>query len=606
MEVLEQRSLLSASVSTDALDYAPGQTIGVSGSGYAVGESIILSVLLNGQTEVARWTITDGGTGDADGAADGSFTTSVLCGNWEDTFNYLTATGLTSAASATTLFFDSGEGSPPNITAQNGWLEADVGDQQTYTITAPAGSTITKIGIKTGSGGTFPIENLTGVVGDANTSEKHSPVIIADGTYSGYLVTGIGTGSVTVTNVGASQGRGISHIDYFLDDEDTNDLLGSISGRKFEDKNGDSLLNGTDAGILGWVIALDDDNNPNNGVITTVTTDASGSFTFDDLSPGTYYVREVQQSGWTQTRGGPLVNGSYQVTVIAGQNATGANFGNFKNVTLTGKKFYDANGNGLDDDGQVVKGFKIGLSVDGDDSDFEYFAFTDANGNYAFGDLDNADGDNNPLTGSDLAPGTYFVQEILPPAGWIQTFGATGYTITVGGDGIQSGGVSSGNDFGNLALGGGGGHTLGFWSNKNGQATMGDGGSDAPELAMLNALNLKDANGADVTFANYKAFRTWLLNGTATNMKYMLSVQLAAMSLNVEAGFVSGTATIYAPGLGAGGTDFISINSLMSQANTALADPSATRPVLEGLKNALDGANNNLNFVLPTPPAVVY
>ena len=33
-----------------------------------------------------------------------------------------------------------------------------------------------------------------------------------------------------------------------------------------------------------------------------------------------------------------------------------------------------------------------------------------------------------------------------------------------------------------------------------------------------------------------------LLNGTATNMAYMLSVQLAAMRLNVEAGFVSGSA----------------------------------------------------------------
>ena len=40
-------------------------------------------------------------------------------------------------------------------------------------------------------------------------------------------------------------------------------------------------------------------------------------------------------------------------------------------------------------------------------------------------------------------------------------------------------------EFGNLCLGPGGGLTLGFWSNKNGEKTMNDGGTVAPELALL-------------------------------------------------------------------------------------------------------------------------
>ena len=38
---------------------------------------------------------------------------------------------------------------------------------------------------------------------------------------------------------------------------------------------------------------------------------------------------------------------------------------------------------------------------------------------------------------------------------------------------------------------------------------------------------------------NYAEFETWLLDGNAVNMAYMLSVHLAAMTLNVEAGFVN-------------------------------------------------------------------
>jgi hypothetical protein len=99
----------------------------------------------------------------------------------------------------------------------------------------------------------------------------------------------------------------------------------------------------------------------------------------------------------------------------------------------------------------------------------------------------------------------------------------------------------------------------------------------------------------------YYQLQCWLLNASAVNMSYMLSVHLAAMKLNVEAGFVKGSALVYAPGCGS--SCLISIQDLMAKANAALASDGYTpggdqnRALEECLKNALNDANNNLNFV---------
>ena len=165
-------------------------------------------------------------------------------------------------------------------------------------------------------------------------------------------------------------------------------------------------------------------------------------------------------------------------------------------------------------------------------------------------------------------------------------------------------------DFGNVCLGPGGGLTLGFWSNKNGQALVVTNtgnvsvcGAPLPanDLAWLVSLNLRDGAGNAFDPANYTAFRTWLLSATATNMAYMLSAQLAAMELNVLNGKVNGSAIVYAPGTG--GSDFKSVCTLMGLANTELGahgnvlSGSPYRAYQEALKNALDRANNDQNFV---------
>lgn len=203
-----------------------------------------------------------------------------------------------------------------------------------------------------------------------------------------------------------------------------------------------------------------------------------------------------------------------------------------------------------------------------------------------------------------VEPGTYNVTEAEPLENhWIHTTGTTVTGLVLEpGDHVT---VS----FGNVCIGAGGGKTLGFWSNKNGQAIFTNG----TDLAMIVSLNLRTASGANFDPANYAAFRTWILSANATNMAYMLSAQLAAMELNVFNGLVSGSALVYAPQLlpfsttGLNALGFISINDLMTAANTELGlhgsvlAGSPFRTYQEALKNALDQGNNNLNFVQATP-----
>lgn len=239
-------------------------------------------------------------------------------------------------------------------------------------------------------------------------------------------------------------------------------------------------------------------------------------------------------------------------------------------------KFYDANANSVQDPGEVeIAGWQVHIV------DACYYT---------------------PVAET-FDAGTYTVTESLP----LQTNWMTTTPLSV--DAVVTTAGTATVKFGNLCLGAGGGKTIGFWSNKNGQAVINDAGSIAPELEMLSGLNLKGASGADFDPATYPSFRSWLLKATAANMAYMLSAQLAAMALNVEAGFVGSSALVYAPGCGNTGIDsnFITIEDLMNAANASLGSDGYTpagdpnRALQTCLKDALDDANNNWNFVQSEP-----
>jgi hypothetical protein len=160
-------------------------------------------------------------------------------------------------------------------------------------------------------------------------------------------------------------------------------------------------------------------------------------------------------------------------------------------------------------------------------------------------------------------------------------------------------------EFGNVCTGAGGGLTLGFWSNKNGQALVTSG-----DLSTLTGMNLVNANGSAFDPSTKTALKNWLLNGNATNMAYMLSVQLATMKLNVLHGFVGGSSLVY----GGSTLGFVTVDALMTAADTDLGTfghnvtvaGSAVRTYQEILKNALDNANNNKTFVQSAPCAFSF
>jgi len=93
--------------------------------------------------------------------------------------------------------------------------------------------------------------------------------------------------------------------------------VGSISGMKFNDLNGNGKLDSGESGLSSWTIFLDTNSNGllDNGEASTVT-GSNGSYSFANLDEGDYRVCEVQQTGWTQTFGGSD-QGCYDLTVNA-------------------------------------------------------------------------------------------------------------------------------------------------------------------------------------------------------------------------------------------------------------------------------------------------
>jgi subtilisin-like proprotein convertase family protein len=116
-----------------------------------------------------------------------------------------------------------------------------------------------------------------------------------------------------------------------------------LSGFNGEDANGVWKLEVTDTAaddtgtLKSWSITIATRGEP------SVTTGADGSYSFPNLTPGTYNIRQVPQEGFTQSAPG---NGAgYTITLAEGQQVTGRDFGNFRGTVpseVVGRKaFYN-------------------------------------------------------------------------------------------------------------------------------------------------------------------------------------------------------------------------------------------------------------------------
>jgi protocatechuate 3,4-dioxygenase beta subunit len=207
----------------------------------------------------------------------------------------------------------------------------------------------------------------------------------------------------------------------------------SINGYKFDDLNGNGVDN-SDPRLGGWTIVLTGTNNTGGAVSMTTTTIADGEYSFTGLTPGTYTISEVQQTGWTKSVGGTtvtLTSGEEAVaysgeagTLLPGQFETvtaGLAFGNFEQTSIHGYKFDDLNGNGVDNSDPRLNGWTIVLTGTNNLGNAVSETTTTATNSVDVGEYS--------FTG--LTPGTYTISEVQQ-TGWTKSVGGTTVTLTSG------------------------------------------------------------------------------------------------------------------------------------------------------------------------------
>lgn len=187
------------------------------------------------------------------------------------------------------------------------------------------------------------------------------------------------------------------------------------SGMKFEDLDADGVKDAGEPGLAGWTIYVDYDN---DGVLDagepSAVTGAGGTYQITGIVPGTWRVKEVAQTDWTQSY--PAL-GYHEETFTSRAALTGNDFGNWTWAKKSGYKFLDDNQNGaFDADEFGLQGWTINLWKRNESDVLVLVAttLTDATGYYEF---------------PNIKPGvTYYVSEELPSSLWKQTYPNSGTT----------------------------------------------------------------------------------------------------------------------------------------------------------------------------------
>ncbi len=128
--------------------------------------------------------------------------------------------------------------------------------------------------------------------------------------------------------------------------------LGSISGHKYEDLDGDGQHDPGEPAVPGVTVELWKD----GAKVAETATGSDGSYSFQELEPGTYKVKEVLSECWAPTN---PADGSHDgLQVAAGQGIKDVDFLNKRAECLKGQVevlvFEDTNCNGQLDDGDSL------------------------------------------------------------------------------------------------------------------------------------------------------------------------------------------------------------------------------------------------------------
>ncbi len=217
---------------------------------------------------------------------------------------------------------------------------------------------------------------------------------------------------------------------------------GTIRGTKWNDINGDGVLNIGEPQLSGWTIFLDSDGDGSldDGEDRDVTGEL-GRYEFTGLQPGTYTVEEVPRENWTQTF--PESDG-HTVELSSGETVSGRDFGNQETTpgTIQGTKWRDVDGNG------VRGASEPGLSG------WTIFLDANENGTLDGGERSTVTKEDDPTTDANEA-GTYRFTELEPNktytvaeverGNWVQTAPPGGVHTEF----LSPGETVEGRDFGN-------------------------------------------------------------------------------------------------------------------------------------------------------------
>ncbi len=241
----------------------------------------------------------------------------------------------------------------------------------------------------TAANGSWSFANLgpAVIMGAPNPETFNGTYVIREVAKAGWVQTTTPLAAISLTSGEAVTGELIG-----------NEQTASIAGTVFVDTNGDGVQETGETGESGVTVQ---ESGP--GGTRTTTTAADGSYTFFSLAPGTYTVTETVPTGYTQTTANPAA-----ITLGVTSNVTGITFGNFKDVTLSGTKFNDLNGNGvLDKSEPGLSGFVFDL-MNAATSAVVAKATSGSTGAFSFTNV-------GPLAG-----GNYMIQE-EQQSGWLQT-----------------------------------------------------------------------------------------------------------------------------------------------------------------------------------------
>ncbi len=184
------------------------------------------------------------------------------------------------------------------------------------------------------------------------------------------------------------------------------EIPGTIQRILYNDLNGNGIQDEGETGLQNRTVFIDSnkDGIRNEGE-TATTTSESGHYLFDNVTPGTYSVAQVQEEGWKNTGEAQIVNVDPDKTV------SDVDFGSqILPGTIQGILYNDLNGNGIQDEGETgLQGRTVFIDSNNNGilDQGETATTTSESGNYL---LDN------------VTPGTYSVAQVQEE-GWKNTGG---------------------------------------------------------------------------------------------------------------------------------------------------------------------------------------